>query len=294
MLPSPVQRSIQKILSRRIGHAVPNLQSTAVGGGSINQCYRITSGTDHFFCKVNDHAGFPRLFEKEMQGLQLLAARQVIRTPEVIHYAVEDGKQYLLLEWIEPARPQKEFWKNFGTKLALLHRQTGSVFGLDHDNYMGSVPQNNQQVHRWTEFFVQQRLQALVMKCSDRHLLSSKHVALFEQLYSRIANIFTDDDPPSLLHGDLWSGNFLCDRNGDPCLIDPAVYYGHRSVDLAMTTLFGGFEAAFYEAYDHHFPLPLNYKEQWKVCNLYPLLIHLLLFGKTYLRSIEDTLHEFA
>ncbi|HVF97476.1 MAG TPA: fructosamine kinase family protein, partial [Flavisolibacter sp.] len=114
----------------------------------------------------------------------------------------------------------------------------------------------------------------------------------FENIDKRLEEIF-EEEKPSLLHGDLWSGNFMCNLKGEPVLFDPAVYYGHRSADLAMTTLFGGFKPSFYEAYHHHFPLPANYKEQWAACNLYPLLIHLYLFGTRYLSQIEETLRQF-
>jgi fructosamine-3-kinase len=122
--------------------------------------------------------------------------------------------------------------------------------------------------------------------------MTNNHALKLEKLYTRLSSIF-NEEPPALLHGDLWSGNFLCNKNSEPVVIDPAVYYGHRSTDLAMTTLFGGFHESFYEAYHFHFPLPTNYLEQWDVCNLYPLLIHLHLFGKSYLPNIENILQQF-
>ena len=156
---------------------------------------------------------------------------------------------------------------------------------------MGSVAQLNSEQINWTEFFITQRLQPLIKLC--QHYLTLKHFHHFEVLYKRLPEIF-NEEKPSLLHGDLWSGNFMCDENESPVLIDPAVYFGHRSVDLAMTTLFGGFHSLFYESYHYYFPLPDNYKEQWKSCNLYPLLIHLFLFGRNYLSQIEQTLEEFV
>ena len=224
----------------------------------------------------------------------MLGAQQVIRIPVPLGDYTDESYQVLLLEWIEPGTPGISFWKVFGEQLALLHRQTAQVFGLDYNNYMGSVAQCNEPASAWIPFFTQQRLQPLVERCSDQKLLDPSHQKMFDALYLRMEDIFTEEEPPSLLHGDLWSGNKLCSVKNEPCLIDPAVYYGHRSIDLAMSTLFGGFDRAFYEAYDHHYPFPSHYREQWKVCNLYPLLIHLLLFGKSYSGSIERTLREFA
>lgn len=198
-----------------------------------------------------------------------------------------------MLQWIECGERTEAFWKTLGEGLAALHQITNDAFGFAENNYMGSVPQSNDAHLTWTDFFARQRLRPVIKKCFDKKLLSKKHRLEFERLEQKLPNFF-EEEKPSLLHGDLWSGNFMCDKNGQPVLIDPAVYYGHRSMDLAMTTLFGGFRSPFYETYNHHFPFPENYKEQWAVCNLYPLLIHLFLFGASYLPQIERTLGQFA
>lgn len=213
--------------------------------------------------------------------------------PEVVDHFCSDDQQVLLLEWI-PAGPRtKEFWKAFGSGLAALHQIHNEHHGLDHDNYMGSVEQANDREADWCRFFMHRRLQPLVQQCTHQNLLNPKHLQLFEKLYKRLPGLF-EAEPPSLLHGDLWSGNFMCDDASRPVLIDPAVYYGHRSMDLGMTTLFGGFDAQFYQSYHYHYPLPSNYAEQWQVCNLYPLLIHLRLFGSSYRSQIESTLQAFT
>ena len=157
---------------------------------------------------------------------------------------------------------------------------------------MGSLPQSNILRDDWTDFFVQQRLQPQVELAINNKLLEKKHSISFTKLYQKIEGLF-EKEKPSLLHGDLWSGNFMCNQQSLPVLIDPAVYFGHRSMDLAMTTLFSGFYHSFYDAYNYHFRYPVNHKEQWEVCNLYPLLIHLNLFGKSYLPPIESTLRKF-
>jgi fructosamine-3-kinase len=158
---------------------------------------------------------------------------------------------------------------------------------------MGSVPQLNTPDRSWISFFINQRLSPLVEMCITANLLPGSFAESIANLYEFLPKLF-GEAVPSLLHGDLWSGNFLCNKQAQPVLIDPAVYFGHRSIDLGMTTLFGGFDKEFYEAYHYHYPFPDNYKEQWEVCNLYPLLIHLLLFGKSYLRQIQATVHKYS
>ncbi|HZH65928.1 MAG TPA: fructosamine kinase family protein [Flavisolibacter sp.] len=262
-----------------------------VGGGSINETYRLQFDDSKVFCKVNSATNFPGLFVKEKAGLALLEKQGVIKTPSVIDCFEAFGHQVLILEWVEEGLRTETFWKKFGEQLAALHHVTTESFGLEEDNYMGSVPQQNKRQKDWIAFFTKQRLQPPITKCTEKNLLGPNHLQLFEKLFLLLPDIFETTQKPSLLHGDLWSGNFICSHNHEPVLIDPAVYYGHRSMDLAMTTLFGGFHTSFYEAYDYHYSFPANYEEQLAICNLYPLLIHLYLFGRSYLPQIEHTLN---
>ena len=275
-----------------MGAAPASLQFIPVGGGSINETYRITAGERSFFCKINSLSTFPALFDTEQKGLELLAKQAVIRVPQVAVCAYAGNEQILILEWIEQGLKTSTFWKSFGEQLAALHHITGSQFGLDSNNYMGALPQNNTPGNNWIDFFIQQRLQPQVQLAINRQLLEPAHARMFEKLYQRLGELFAAE-PAALLHGDLWSGNFLCDDMGKPVLIDPAVYYGHRNMDMAMTTLFGGFDALFYESYQYHFPLPANYRQQWELCNLYPLLIHLNLLGKSYLADILNKIRRY-
>ena len=265
-----------------------------VGGGSINECYKVRDGNRILFCKQNSAQKFPELFEKEKKGLELIRKLELVQTPEIIDCYQENDRQFLLLEWITEGRRSPEFWKNFGAQLAEMHLLKTERFGWHEWNYMGSIVQVNEPAIGWTDFFIQQRIEPLLKQCSQHQLISIKDRLKIEKLYNKFPEVFDPNEKPCTVHGDLWSGNFLCNEKEQPVLIDPAAYYGHRSVDLAMTTLFGGFDTAFYEAYHYHYPFPLNYKDQWQVCNLYPLLIHLLLFGKSYLISIQKTLEQFA
>ena len=285
-------QTINKQLSAHLLQNNLTIKFEAIGGGSINKTYKIAGANKFFFCKINSATKFPQLFKKEEAGLQQIKDQHCIKTPAIISNLIENDEQILILEWIEEGEKTISFWKRFGEQLAQLHHCTNNYFGLNENNYMGAVPQLNHQQNSWVKFFIENRLQPIIKNCFDKNLLSKKHLINFEKLYTLLPSVF-NEEPPALLHGDLWSGNFLCNKNSDPVLIDPAVYYGHRSTDLAMTTLFGGFHQSFYESYHFHFPLPANYLEQWEACNLYPLLIHLQLFGKSYLPNIENILQQF-
>ncbi|MFN2438465.1 MAG: fructosamine kinase family protein [Chitinophagaceae bacterium] len=264
-----------------------------ISGGSINETYRLIAGDYKFFCKLNSVEVFPQLFRRELKGLEAIGKTRTIKVPAIIDCFEIETQQVLLMEWINEGERTKPFWKNFGVSLAALHGVTNEQYGYEEDNYMGSVNQINKWNVDWNVFFIEQRLKPLVEKCITQSLITAKHHTAFEELYKRLPTFF-EDQKPGLLHGDLWGGNFMCNEKSEPVLIDPAVYYGHRSVDLAMTSLFGGFHSLFYEAYQYHHAFPDNYLVQWKVCNLYPLLIHLFLFGKTYLPKIERTLNELG
>lgn len=295
MLPQRLYEDLKKLLGQQYHQPIDVLHFQSVGGGSINQTFKLTfSNTHTLFCKINWAAAFPQLFLKEKQGLEALGKSGTIKTPKVHGCAVLDDYEVLLLEWVESGGTTPSFFRTFGEQLAALHHNTAENFGWETDNYMGSVPQQNNLEKNWISFFQMQRLEPLVQQCISKQLLPLSDHELFKKLYVRLPQLFDNSEKPALLHGDLWSGNYICSQYQEPVLIDPAVYYGHRCVDLAMTTLFGGFDAAFYESYIYHFSLPYNYTEQFKVCNLYPLLIHVLLFGKSYLTTIQQTLRHFA
>jgi protein-ribulosamine 3-kinase len=289
-----VNNFITTLLAQKSGAPFSSVRLITAGGGSINETFRVqVNSYQHYFLKLNAAKKFPLLFEKEKSGLAFLAKQKIIKTPEVIACETEGEYQLLLMEWIEPTAKNSAFWKKFGEKLALLHCITDEHFGFFEDNYMGALPQLNTMTADWAGFFIQYRLQPQIKIAMENKWLSSRRVRDFEKLCSRLPAIFSPEKP-SLLHGDLWHGNFICSAASEPVLIDPAVYFGHRSMDLAMTTLFGGFDKSFYDSYSYHFPLPSHYTEQWKICNLYPLLIHLNLFGQAYLPPIEDVLKKFS
>jgi fructosamine-3-kinase len=286
--------SIRSLIQQRLqtGQGPPP-DLIPISGGSINHTYQLAFEGRKLFVKTNSASKFPHLFQKEKNGLEQIARQNGIRTPGIVDCFEGNGHQVLILEWIGQGAMTSRFWKLFGTQLAALHHISAPYYGLHEDNFMGSLPQSNKTTDNWSTFFIHQRLEPLVARCTAADLLTNRHRKQFENLYLKLPGVFEPAPRPSFLHGDLWSGNFICNERSEPVLIDPAIYFGHSSVDLGMTTLFGGFPPAFYEAYHYHAPFPTNYKEQWQAANLYPLLVHLLLFGKVYLRQVEQILHEF-
>ena len=269
---------------------VDYLQKTEVGtvqrfepaaGGCISHGGKLTTTQGVFFLKWNDVTRFPGLFESESKGLVLLAANGNLRTPAVCICETLEPYQWLLLEWIEPASQARDYWEQVGRSLALLHRQQGAQFGLDHNNYIGSLPQSNRPHTHWHDFFWHERLLPQVTLLGNQALMKK-----LKALAWKFSDFFPAE-PPSLLHGDLWAGNLLVDHRGLPCVIDPAVYYGHREAELAFTHLFGGFDSRFLEAYEEVYPLQPGFDKRREVYNLYPLLVHANLFGGSYLRQAE-------
>ncbi|RYY31448.1 MAG: ketosamine-3-kinase [Chitinophagaceae bacterium] len=288
-----ITRQITEQLSLVLQSEVKIESWRSLSGGSINQVYElITDKGSRYCCKLNLLHGYVDMFEAEAEGLELIRRLVVIRVPKVVAAFKTETHQVLLLEWIEAGTRSAGFWERFGKQLSQLHQAKGESFGLSRSNYMGALPQSNLNSGDWNHFFYHQRIIPQVERALEKRLLTPDQAALFERLRVVLPDLFPDA-VPRLVHGDLWSGNFLCDEDEQPVLIDPAVYYGHPAVDLAMTTLFGGFHKSFYESYNHFSPLPANHRQQWDCCNLYPLLVHLNLFGKSYLGDILSFLRQY-
>lgn len=289
-IPSSVLEGVKKQLN--IHDPTSILDFSFASGGCINQGGRLKTMRGDFFLKWNEVKKFPRMFEAESKGLQLLWQQHAINIPEVIGFGEEGPYQFLLLEYIDQNPPAKNYWQQLGERLASLHRCSNTFFGLDHDNYIGSLIQYNHPHSFWVTFFIEQRLSVQLKLAVDSRLMDSASIKRFEVLYSKLPSLLPEEKP-ALLHGDLWSGNVISDDTGEPCLIDPAVYYGNREADIAMTKLFGGFEREFYTSYHKTFPLEPGYDKRMDLYNLYPLLVHVNLFGGSYKNSVENILKAF-
>lgn len=285
MLPEP----LHEFLNAHFGA----FNAQPISGGCINNAVKISCHAGNFFLKYN-HAGlFPRMFEAEAYGLQLLAATNTVNVPKVIQNGIVEHISYLLLEYIEAGEVSANSMLNIGRQLAALHKHSNTFYGLERDNYIGSLPQSNQPTNNWNNFFIEQRLRPLLQKALAAGLLNTSDENNFELLFSKIDNILPDEQP-ALLHGDLWSGNYLIHLNGMPYLIDPAVYYGNREMDIAMSLLFGGFSTSFYDGYEEVYPLQKGWKHRINLCNLYPLLVHVNLFEGSYVRQLRSCLQQYC
>lgn len=260
-------------------------------GGCINNAVQLKTRSGDFFLKWNE-AVEEDMFAAESKGLQLLRSNGSLRIPEVLGSGKADGKSYLLLEYIDSHRPSGNYWQDLGYSLAQMHKERADQYGLDHSNFIGRLPQNNEPATHWADFFRDRRLQVQLGLAFYNRLVDEAFVKKFKSLYPKLPELLTNE-PPALLHGDLWSGNVIVDELGKPCLIDPAVYYGHREAELAFTELFGGFDRQFYSAYQEAGPLEPGYNERKEIYNLYPLMVHVNLFGTSYLNGVEKTLNRF-
>ena len=283
---------IENFLSEKQNHEVKILSEQSVGGGSINDARLINTTGGQFFIKINSASRYPDMFEKEALGLTLLKETNAITVPHVIGFGEHGNDAFLILNYIKAAPKESGFWENFGRKMAALHQNSSEQFGLNHDNYIGSLPQSNKQHKSWEVFFREERLEPQIVMAYNNSKIDSSMLKMFDRFFNKLNNLFPIE-PPSLIHGDLWGGNFMVDEKGKALIIDPAVYYGHREMDLGMSQLFGGFDRQFYRAYHNSYPLASGWQERMDYCNLYPLMVHVNLFGGGYAGSVKSILKKF-
>ncbi len=233
------------------------------------------------------------MFDAEAKGLRLLASADAVRIPKVMEVIHGEQHDALLLEFIETRRTTYLAGERLGQRLANLHRVTQDEYGLDHDNYMGSLVQTNTPESDLCRFFIESRLEPQMKIARKKGAFDDSFTRAMNRFYERLPDLLISE-PPSLLHGDLWSGNYLVDQDENPVLIDPAVCFGHREMDIAMTTLFGGFPDSFYSAYQESWPLQEGYQERLDIYNLYPLLVHVNLFGGGYAAQVRSIVSRYT
>lgn len=263
-------------------------QLSPVSGGCISDNFRLqtTCGTD-FFVKTQQLP--PQgIFAAEAAGLLALAQQSPLRVPRV--YAHQDS--FLLMEYIAPGQPGRDFWNQLADGLATLHSQSAAQFGFPQDNYCGLTPQLNQPCDDGNHFFGEQRLRYQGERALHSRLLPRGDFERLRQLIDKLPELIPKQ-PATLIHGDLWSGNIHCDTDGNPVLIDPAAYWGWREADIAMTQLFGQLPQTFYQRYQSQLPMPGQWQQRMPLYNLYHLLNHLNLFGRSYLPQVQQVIKSY-
>jgi len=287
-----IQLCIER-LTNIYGSSVLLKDSRSVGGGCINNAVKISTSVGGFFLKWNasDHA---ELFLKEAFGLnEMRLAGSSLVIPEVIwSKEVDDFPGLLLMEYLQPASNTSGMDERLGRGIAQLHRKTASSFGFHHANYCGTTLQDNTWTDNWPEFYAQQRIWGLVEQIKKSRGMSLEELKIYEKLVVRIPVLLPNQAMPSLIHGDLWSGNYMYTANG-PALIDPACYYADREMELGMMKLFGGFSSRVWEAYQEEFPLPDDWEERNRLYQLYHVLNHYLLFGVSYGQQALEITREY-
>jgi len=282
----------ENILQESLKGNVVLKNSSSVSGGCINNAVKLVTNHGEYFLKWNKDIS-EDMFEKEAKGLALLHDARELRIPGVVSVGEIDHKKYILQEYIGSAATKNDFWDDFGSCLANLHKNhVAENYGLDHQNYIGSLPQINNFKSSWIDFFIENRLEYQLQLAYKNGLVDKKFTARYRAFYKLLPELLPEN-PPSLLHGDLWSGNFMTGPDGKVCLIDPAVYYGNREIEIAFTRMFGGFDSLFYEAYHEAYPLDPGFERRIDIYNMYPSMVHVNLFGTSYLSGVESVLRRF-
>lgn len=277
-------------LSNLVGTKINKIQS--VSGGDISAAYLINSGRDKFFLKVNNKPWALDMFNVEVQGLNAIRKSKTIATPEIIAFETFKDDSFLLMEYVESKHATSKDMELFGSQLAQLHQMTSDDFGFDENNFIGSLPQSNEKHKNWNEFYIEERLYPQLQLARLKGLLNESEIP-DSSLMKEVCHNYFINIKPALLHGDLWGGNYLISSDGRPFLIDPATYFGHSEVDIAMSRLFGGFGASFYDAYHEIIPKDRYTDNRIELYQLYYLMVHLNLFGRSYYGSVKNILNNY-
>jgi fructosamine-3-kinase len=275
-----IWQDIADQISARTGRAFSPRKPDSLGGGCINAAARLSDGEQTWFVKTN-RADALEMFEAEAAGLDALAASGTLEVPSALCTGTSGDLSYIVMQYLELGTAGKDGWPRAGERLAAMHRSTAQGFGWQRDNTIGATPQQNAWRPDWVSFWRDQRL-AFQLELAAHNGYGARLQSLGERLLERFPALIDHDPRPSLLHGDLWGGNLGFTRQGEPAVYDPAVYYGDREAELAMTELFGGFGAGFYTAYREAWPMDGGYRVRRDLYNLYHVLNHLNLFGGGY------------
>lgn len=274
---------VEKAITEHTGSPYKITQQQEVGGGCINSAYKISDGKNDWFVKTNT-ASLIDMFASEAEALNEMAATNTVKVPRALCYGTVGNHSYLVLEFLELTGSAD--MAVFASQLAAMHRITAATFGWHRCNVIGSTLQKNNQSNNWLDFWRMERL-GFQLELAEKNGCSRELLTQAERLSECLDEFFDGYQPqPSMLHGDLWSGNFAALNNNVPVIFDPAFYYGDRECDIAMTTLFGGFNQQFYNAYNEAWPLESGYEKRKIIYNLYHIINHFNLFGGYEMQAI--------
>ena len=290
--------SLKEAVSLVSGKDVSVERKQAVHGGDANDAYKLfLSNGEALFLKANSISN-KDFFRAEAEGVAAIMTTGTIRVPHIHAYGTDDGYSFLLMDFIERTLPKKDFWEKLGTGLAAMHKAdvssfvTDGKYGFNSDNYIGAGRQKNTPKSSWIDFFSECRLRPQ-FELASRYFDSSL-IRKTNRLLDNLEKFLYEPEKPSLLHGDLWAGNFMSDEMGQPMLIDPAAYVGCSEADIAMTELFGGYDRKFYDSYFKAMGAVPGYEDRRDLYNLYHLINHLNLFGSTYLSAVVRTIEKYC
>lgn len=284
IIPKSILESLPTSLNSQISEA------KLVTGGDINKAAKIElSDGKKFFLKWNLKAP-ANFFSVEAKGLETLKAA---KTHIVIPNVIDIGSSHLVLEWLEHGEAAPNSCRAIGEGLAQMHKVSHEFFGLDYQNYIGTLVQKNAFSKNWLDFYISQRIEPQIKMAVDSNKLDTDLAHNLDSFTKNISSLLPIEKP-SLIHGDLWSGNFMTLIHDEVSIFDPAIYYGHREMDLAMSHLFGGFSKEFYRAYESEFPLEPGFKERITIHQLYPILVHVNLFGGGYIQQAKSIIQHFS
>ena len=285
-----VKSTIQLALNQ-INDPSPIQHIQQVTGGSINESFYVKTEKREYFIKTHPNAP-SEFFQIEAEGLEKIRETQTIAVPQVYAYSNNPGGSFLALEWIEGSK-SSDTEIRLGENMARLHQHFNDQHGYDNRTYIGMIPLNNGLFDSWIEYYGKVRLNGQLQIGITNGRISGERRHRLEKLISSLDTFIPKHIKASYLHGDLWGGNWIAGENGEPYVIDPSFLYGDRHLDLAFTELFGGFSKQFYEAYDEVFPVDKNYEDFKEIYQLYYLLVHLNIFGKTYGPAVDRILKKY-
>ena len=285
-----VSQKFTDYLSNFIGSKIKSSQS--VSGGDISSAYLVTTESEKLFLKTNFNANDLDMFLSEEKALKIIAETNTIAVPKVLACDTFSEYSFILMEYIDSKSPDNKDLELFGSLLARLHQITSNYFGFVSNNFIGSLHQSNKKHNNWNDFYIEERLIPQLELAYSKGLLKNSDIPKTKDMKD-ICLPYFHHVKPSLLHGDLWSGNYLISKDGVPYLIDPSTYFGHNEIDIAMSKLFGRFETSFYQSYWSIHPQDDLTESRIELYQLYYLLVHLNLFGRSYYSSVKSILNKY-